>query len=103
MKVNLMGKQYALNIAVTAEELKDKPAKVIRNRSGPPVCYPRLASPNNQRGYNRRWAVPTNTTLPGGSPGTFHSSLSGARWVTSPLEPPRGVTPIDTLPQEVYR
>jgi hypothetical protein len=32
-----MGKRYALNIAVTAEELKDKPAKVIRNRSGPPA------------------------------------------------------------------
>ena len=32
-----MGKQYALNIAVTAEELKDKPSKVIRNRSGPPA------------------------------------------------------------------
>jgi hypothetical protein len=29
MKVNLMGKRYALNIPVTAEELKEKPAQVI--------------------------------------------------------------------------
>ena len=27
--VNLMGKRYRLNIAVTAEELKNKPAQVI--------------------------------------------------------------------------
>jgi hypothetical protein len=29
LTVNLMGKRYRLNIAVTAEELKNKPAQVI--------------------------------------------------------------------------
>jgi hypothetical protein len=29
LTVNLMGKRYRLNIAVTAEELKNKPAEVI--------------------------------------------------------------------------
>jgi hypothetical protein len=34
--VNLMGKRYRMNIAVTAEELKNKPAQVIE-MPGPSV------------------------------------------------------------------
>jgi len=91
MKVNLMGKQYALNIAVTAEELKDKPAKVIRKYiRAARRCYPRLASQNNQRGYNYRWAVPTTRPCPAGRRGPFHSPSpagSGLRGYTMRVDP----------------
>jgi hypothetical protein len=78
-----MSKQYALNIAVTAEELKHKPAKVIRNRSGPPAGATQdsrhqiisvamiIAGPCPPHDPARRVA--------GDRP--YH--LSGARWVTS--------------------
>ena len=89
MKVNLMSKLYALNIAVTAEELKDKPAKVIRKYiRAARRCYPRLASQNNQRGYNYRWAVPTTRPCPAGRRGPSLPSIRRPLG-HKPLEPPR--------------
>jgi hypothetical protein len=78
-----MSKLYALNIAVTAEELKDKPAKVIRNRSGPPAGATQ---------DSRRQIISGGIIIPGPCPPhdparrvaedrPYH--LSGARWVTS--------------------